>query len=197
MKSYLLSLGVRKGCGEWTERGTKEFSMMMGMFFALFWWWFTQEHTMTKPHGMDYFMYVNYTLAKTENKTRREGGWGERMRKREERRGGGKERMKEGKRMDCGTDRSEESNHFSKLVVLYMPVFLKLHWAVVTITWKDVGFSTSMGKYTISHFRVSFFYVLLWKLSHWLLLESLQSEKLNEEMENPNMNRKTMAVRPA
>lgn len=48
------------------------------------------------------------------------------MRKREERRGGGKKRMKEGKRMDRGTDRSDQSEHFSKLVVLYMPVFLKL-----------------------------------------------------------------------
>lgn len=48
------------------------------------------------------------------------------MRKREERRGGGK-KMKEGKRMDCGIDRSDQSDHFSKLVILYMPVFLKLH----------------------------------------------------------------------
>lgn len=47
------------------------------------------------------------------------------MRKREERRGGGKETIKEGKRMDRGTDQSDQSDHFSKLVVLYMPVFLK------------------------------------------------------------------------
>lgn len=64
MKSDLLSLGVRKGCGELTEMGTKEFSMMMEMFFALFWRWFTQEYTMTNTHRMDYFMYVNYSLTK-------------------------------------------------------------------------------------------------------------------------------------
>ena len=36
--------------------------------------------------------------------------------------------------------------YFSKWEVLYMLVFLKLHWDVTIITWKNVDFSTLMEK---------------------------------------------------
>ena len=47
--------------------------------------------------------------------------------RREERREGRRERGRERGRMDCGTDPLDQFDHFSRLVVLYMPMFLKLH----------------------------------------------------------------------
>ena len=57
-----------------------------------------------------------------------------------------KQGRKEGETEDGLWGWSTRLVYFSKWEVLCMLVFLKLHWDVMTITWKNVDFSTLMEK---------------------------------------------------
>lgn len=134
-KTNLLSLGGIKGCGELTRKGYKGVFHSDGnvLCLGLVVVYIRVQSDQNSLSGLLYVckLYLN-------RKTRRGGEWEERMKRREGKREGGQ--------MGHGADPPDQCDHFSKVVVLYMLVFLKLHWAV-TIRWKGVGLSTLMGKY--------------------------------------------------
>ena len=83
-----------------------------------------------------------------------------------------KQGRKEGEAEDGLWGWSTRLVYFSKWEVLYMLVFLKLHWDVKIITWKNVDFSTMMEK---KKFFLTFNFVLgVWPTNNVVIVSGEQ-----------------------